>query len=134
METLENMGKMKRVCDGRHKVDYPACTIGRNGFNFYCYLNAIARRHFDPAEQGVNWYVNEDDRRHVNYIIAMPSTAVNAYKPIIKQRGGIYTGYSFPKSLVDEGKVNPGMYKLYRYKSGFAFKPYEPIKEEDIDG
>ena len=138
METLHDIGKMKRVSDGRHRVEYPACTIGRNGKNYYCYLNSIARSHFEAA-QGVNWYQNE------NYIIALPSPAVNAYKPIIKTKKGSYSGYSFPSKLVFdpvniwkaygrecEGTVKPGMYKLYRYKNGFAFKPYEPIKEDEV--
>jgi len=45
-------------------------------------------------------------------------------------RGAARQGYTFPKSLIDDRKVKPGCYKIYKYKDGFAFKPYEPIKED----
>jgi hypothetical protein len=84
----------------------------------------VARKYFD-ASQGVNWYLNQ------NYVIAMPSDAINAYRACVKSsRGAARQGYTFPKSLIDDRKVKTGCYKIYKYKDGFAFKPYEPIKED----
>lgn len=117
-------GKLTKVRNGRTRFSFPAVTILKSGNTYLCYLNAVARKYFD-ASQGVNWYLNQ------NYVIAMPSDAINAYRACVKSsKGAARQGYTFPKSLIDDRKVKPGCYKIYKYKDGFAFKPYEPIKED----
>lgn len=37
----------------------------------------------------------------------------------------------FPDVMKYEKKIQPGYYKLYRYKNGFAFKRYERITNDD---
>ena len=61
-----------------------------------------------------------------NYIICLPSKSVTAFKPMYIK--GKVKGYCFPKCLIDSKKVKPGYYRLYRYKSGFAFKRYEQLE------
>lgn len=121
---IEISGKLTAVPRGQQKYTFPACSIMRTGQSWLCYLNAAARRVWS-CDKGVNWYQNDGN------VIAMPSDAVNAYQPI--KKNGILSGYTFPQILLklDDGRhngnVKPGVYRLYKCKSGFAFQPYKPL-------
>lgn len=115
--------KLKQVQNGRTRYTFPACTISRSGNTYLCYLNAAARKALELSD-GVNWY--ED----TNYIIALPSKALNAYKKNVYGENK-FRGYTFPKELIQRKKVKPGTYKVYKYRNGFGFKFYEQLEDKD---
>lgn len=115
-------GTFERIKSGKRTYDFPVCRLSITKSSCTCYLNKKAASCLDEMER-VNWYLNE------NYVICMPSSAVNGNRPVYTN--GKFKGYIFPRNLLTSGRVKPGYYKLYRYKSGFAFKHYEPLKEEN---
>lgn len=122
---LEINGKLEKVRSGgkgKIRFDFPVCTVKRNGSTFIAYLNAAAARILDDMGT-VSWYLDE------NYIICMPSKAINAYKPITMN--GKLKGYCIPMRLLQDRIVREGHYKLYRYKSGFGFKKYERLEDAE---
>ena len=112
-------GKFQQVLDGRKKFDFPTCHIGQSGRSYVCYISSDAARILDDIGP-VNWYLND------NYIVCLPSKAVTAFKPMYFK--GRTKGYCFPKVLITNRTVKPGYYRLYRYKSGFAFKRYATLE------
>lgn len=120
---LEINGKLNKVMKGHQRYNYPTCTIMRTGGTWFCYLNKAARNVWS-CDKGVNWYENDGN------IIALPSDALNAYQPA--RKNGILSGYTFPQILINNGKVKPGTYRVYKCKSGFGIQPYKPIKVKEV--
>lgn len=106
-----------------NRFDYPVITIGEKTI----YFNRFAEHLLKDA---VRWATAGE------YVIGLPcdrkaSNAFAARKPATGAPGKIAV---FPSALRDEKKIQPGTYKLYKYKDGFAFKRYEPIKEGKANG
>ena len=69
----------------------------------------------------IKWFVTTD------YVIGLPGkqNEPNAFK--VSKRSDSNLVAFFPTVLKREKKLKPGVYKLMKYKNGFAFKRYEPV-------
>ena len=103
-------------------LNFPACTISKSTSVYVCMLNRKAMDQLD-MDVPVAWFFTSD------YVVCLPSKSLNAYKPMHRNGSREYLAYTFPKSLIDNKTVKEGHYKLYRYKSGFAFKHYERLED-----
>lgn len=106
------------------KVPFPAVTLC--GKNNSIYFN-IPGGEFCP--EYIKWGVTTE------YVIGLPGDshdpkAYRARRPSYRgeQHGGMQA--KFPARLQMEKKVKSGIYRLYKYKNGFAFKRYEPILDK----
>ena len=74
----------------------------------------------------IKWYFS------TNYVIGLPAkeTECNVYKTWFSRSfmGQVST---VPRNLVREKALRPGVYRVYKYKDGFAIKRYERVKERD---
>ena len=110
-EELEALGKHHT------ELDYPAVSISSGWlyFNKYC-LPLIG-----PA---VEWFIND------KYVVGLPAKkgAANSYAMTIPARKNARIT-SLNIAMRQKG-IKDGVYRVYKYKDGFAFKRYEPIKEK----
>lgn len=68
-----------------------------------------------------------------NYVIGMPTDKDNRNAYLVKRKKskkseGPYCVATFPTALKQEKKLHNGVYKLFKYKDGIAFKRYEQIE------
>ena len=122
-------GKFNQLPRGRGKgvhLAFPACTISHNNSVYVCMLNKKAMDQLDMRGPAA-WFFTSD------YIVCLPSKSLNAYKPLCRNGVRGYLAYTFPKQLIDNKTVKEGHYKLYRYKSGFAFKHYERLEDMNCE-
>ena len=114
---LEEITKMFR----NSKYDFPTISVGTSTIYFNTYCSPLLE-----GKGAVKWFAS------TAYIIGIPVKNLenNAFT-IVKQTHKNCGGYlaHFPAKLKQEKKIQPGYYKLYKYKDGFAFKRYEPLTE-----
>ena len=60
------------------------------------------------------------------YFICLPTTpnATNGFKTFAVKGGGLQM---HTPTALKEKSIKPGVYNIYKYKDGFAFKRYEPL-------
>lgn len=107
---------------------FPAVTVTR-GDRPYFYFNVAAKPLFENFDK-VKFFTTPE------YIVFADGKGdwKNTFSIAEKQRRSsdksIY--YSYYKAIVPaalkEKKIQPGCYKLYKCKQGFAFKRYEPLE------
>ena len=98
------------------KLNFPAVHVGKH----VMYFNVIAKK---VVPEWIEWHTTPD------YIVGLPTDAKNknSYHSRLSNRcNGLLT--TFPSKLKTEKALQCGVYKIYRYKDGFAFKRYEKIK------
>jgi len=107
-EDLESIHKSKVVT----RLGVPCLSVGPCHIHF----NRLAK---EIIPDYVLWYITS------SYVIGLPAhrRSANAYK-VREHNGGLST--KFPAELKSK-MVTKGLYKVYKYKNGFAFKRYEPL-------
>ena len=111
MEEIIIDGRVETYGGLRH--NFPTITVMKTGNSYFCYLNAQARKVFDTT-QPILWFWQD------GIVYALPSKAYNAYQPTCKRKGG-GCGYTIPRRLLWDHKVDTGTYRLHPVKSGFGF-------------
>ena len=101
---------------GFKQLSYPAITITK----YAIYFNRLAGQY---APQRIAWATTP------NYVVALPADDddKNAYS-IRVHKTGDFGVTAFPVVMRKEKKIAPGVYKIYKYTNGIAFKRYEPEK------
>ena len=115
LDELEEIEKFLRS----PKFNFPAITVGKERI----YFNRSCAPFLKDA---VKWFASTD------YIVGVPAkrSGKNSFAITNKKIGDcLFYSATFPVALKMEKKLQPGCYKLYKYKDGFAFKRYEPIAE-----
>lgn len=115
---LEEVEKMFRCA----KFAFPVVYFGSS----YCCFNM----HCMPLiGEYVRWFVSPE------YVIGLPGSATddNAFKVSSKRypHSRVFST-TFPSALRNEKRISKGYYKLYKYKTGFAFKRYEQVGKNNI--
>lgn len=106
-----------------NRFDYPVITIGEKTI----YFNKLSEC---LVKDAVRWATAGE------YVIGLPcdKSANNAFTIRKAPHNAAGKIAVFPSALRDGKKIQPGTYKLYKFKDGFAFKRYEPIKEGKANG
>ena len=100
----------------RTNATCPLVNVGEKTF----YFNQLAT---DVVPEYIKWFTTND------YIIGLPTTEKdkNGYKT---WKANSATLACFPIKLRSAKKLKQGLYKVYKYKEGFAFKRYEQYSKE----
>jgi hypothetical protein len=116
MEEVVIEEKMEPVLKYHVECGFPAVSISAGWlyFNKYC---------LPLLGQAVEWFFTDE------YVIGLPAKKgmVNAYAITVPANKNARVT-SLNAAMRNKGIKN-GVYKVYKYKDGFAFKRYEPLKE-----
>ena len=109
----EELEEILRVNHGYWEL-FPCITVCDHTFYFNRISNAIIPKR-------LKWFATSE------LIIGLPASEVDVNSFTVRN----YTHSSgkvttFP-SFMQQKKIKHGVYKLYKYKDGFAFKRYEPL-------
>lgn len=122
MEELNiNLGELEEIAKAfrSSKYDFPTISIGTRAIYFNNYCSPLME-----GKDAVKWFASTD------YIIGIPAKQLENNAFAIREERyknvRVYLAH-FPARLKKEKKIQPGCYKLYKYKDGFAFKRYEPL-------
>lgn len=115
--TLEDGVEFEEVIKNLRKYSFPTVTLTSN--KQMCFNIAATKSGIIPDY--IKWLVSTD------YVIGIPAEedGRNSFKTWLSK--WCATTACFPVTLSKEKKVQPGTYKLYKYKNGFAFKRYEKL-------
>lgn len=104
-----------------HQCEFPAVTLytARNSDNAYMYFNKMAA---PLVPKKIVWYVSS------SYVIGLPAKDGDTVSFITRcsNKYGIGKMARFPSLMKKEKGVGTGVYRVYKYKDGLAFKRYEP--------
>lgn len=95
-------------------LPFPAVVVTKHTIYFNRHASSI-------VPQYIEWATT------TNYIIGMPTSESNANAYKIKHYGRGCSA-AFPATLRNEKKLQTGVFKIYKYKNGFAFSRYEQVK------
>lgn len=112
VEDLSTEEEFEEVCRGAHKYPFPAINVDERFFTFNEASWPLVKEY-----KAVRYYLSK------NLVAMMPCRKGSVNSFVFK----IKSGMTIPTAL-QEYKIRPGWYKLYRYKDGVAFKRYEPIE------
>lgn len=116
---LAGLEEIGRATQGFH---FPVATVGGKTIYFNIHSAPL-------LGDAIRWLSTPE------YIIGLPAArgtknAFNISTSKHRKHGAEYFTARFPDALKYEKKIQPGYYKLYRYKNGFAFKRYERITND----
>lgn len=119
LDELEEVEKLFRS----ERFNFPVLKVC-NGF---CYFNKQSAPLLGDA---IKWYTSTE------YVIGLPGKR-DDYNSFALQRKNGKRGLrilsaAFPVQLAKEKKVQPGYYRLLRFRNGFAFKRYAPFDQKNI--
>lgn len=110
LDELESLKKMS------YRYAFPVIYVGKSSMLFNAHSAPI-------IPEKVKWFSTGE------YIIGLPADASDMDAFTIRSyTGSICKATTLPAAM-KEKKVKKGCYKLYKYKTGFAFKRYEPLGE-----
>lgn len=98
------------------KYSFPTITVGEQTL----YFNTAFAKYLKGAK-----YVNF--RISTEYIVIHESEEKSKYSFRLGKFGNGAFGCIHPSNM-KEKKIKRGVYKIYRFKDGFAFKRYEPLE------
>ena len=110
-----DLGDLERIKRGTSKYSFPTVTLLEDRF----YFNIQAQPHMKDID-----FLTISTA--VDYIVLMPAHMDSAVSFRLLRRGG-WAFMTYPVGL-HGAKIKRGVYKLYKYKNGFAFKRYEPLE------
>ena len=117
-EDIEEIQK----CLPSNQYDFPVVSVSKNGL----YLNYWTQKIIDKiGMNAVRFFTT------TNYVILVPCKKGQSNAFSLCNSGnanGNYKWIGMPKAL-EEKKIKPGSYRLYKCKQGFCFKRYEPLTE-----
>lgn len=108
------------------KFDFPAVSV-TTGRSAYFYFNAAAKPLFEKFDK-IKFFTTPE------YVIFADGKgdwkntfSVQERRPRLSDKSFSYYKATIPAAM-KEKKLQPGCYKLYKCKQGFAFKRYEPLE------
>lgn len=101
---------------GGAKYEFPTITLGE----YTLYFNAAFSKFFEDVE-----YVKF--KASTEYVLIEPAKKRDRSTFRVNRWTHAMRGTAYPANL-KEKKIKRGIYKIYRYKDGFAFKRYEPLE------
>ena len=108
------------------KFDFPAVSVTA-GRSAYFYFNAAAKPLFEKFDK-IKFFTTPE------YVIFADGKgdwkntfSVQERRPRLSDKSFSYYKATIPAAM-KEKKLQPGCYKLYKCKQGFAFKRYEPLE------
>ena len=117
--SLDELEEIQKLASFSH-FDFPAIY-----FSSIVFFNK-ASKPFVKEIEAIKWFVTSE------YVIFLPAKRGERNSFLIttcgRNSGEKYYIARFPSVLRDEKKLKCGVYKLMKYKNGFAFKRYEPIE------
>ena len=93
---------------------FPCITVSDHTLYFNRMSNAIVPKR-------LKWFATSE------LIIGLPASEVDVNSFAVKNYAGTSGKATRFPSFMQQKKIKRGVYKLYKYKDGFAFKRYEPI-------
>lgn len=112
--SLDELEEIQKLANFSH-FDFPAIY-----FSSIVFFNK-ASKPFVKEIEAIKWFVTSE------YVIFLPAKKGERNSFLITTNEKYYYA-RFPSMLRDEKKLKCGVYKLLKYKNGFAFKRYEPIE------
>ena len=123
----EELDEIEKQCGYAGKYSFPVvCVVSLNNkTNKALYFNAASNQ---IVPRAIKWSVSS------NYVVGLPTTEDDKNGYLTRHyrhhnTGGIVA--HLPSKLANEKKLKTGLYRLYKYKDGFAFKRYERIEDDN---